>query len=82
MLKEKLGPCPKCGGYAVVDRFAESPRRYEVSVRCMRCGLAMDYDCDILEDIPVRVTWSYYLDKNLSVFDVWKSYKEAQHETN
>lgn len=77
MLNKKLDSCPKCGGYAVVDMIREGCGCFEMDIRCLRCGLAMSYQSDAFEESPVRVTWSYYLDHNLSVFDVWNSYKEG-----
>ena len=58
--EKKFDPCPKCGGYAVVDCLMQSCYGDEkIDVRCMQCGLRMKYEYNALEPIHIRVTWSY-----------------------
>lgn len=81
LLEEKFGPCPKCGGHAIVDCLMQSCYGDEqIDVRCMKCGLRMKYEYNAFEMLPIRVTWSYDAEWGLSAFDAWRTWNDVQVE--
>lgn len=81
-IEAKLGPCPRCGGRAMVDSYSETPpSSMDIDVRCTKCGLTMEYDYDAFYDpFPARITWSVDLKNALSVADAWRAWNDAQVE--
>lgn len=69
---EKFAPCPRCGGKAKVTRYVESVTGYNsIHVECLRCWLRLEYSTEYFR--APEVTWTYVLQENDSIFDVWKN---------
>ena len=72
----KLGPCPRCGGPAVIDSYMQWADGDEsVSVRCLKCGLSLDYFAS--KYYPrTSVKWDYEIGKYIPLDQIWNVRKD------
>lgn len=71
-LEMKLGPCPKCGGRPVIDsRCQWHDGQEDFTVKCLDCGLELDYSHDPYYIPHTSIKWSYNEFADLSLDAVW-----------
>ena len=75
-LETKLNSCPKCGGRPICDsRCQWHDGQEEIRIKCLDCGLELDYSSRP-NDLPhTSISWSYDEYAALSLDVVWNGAK-------
>ena len=75
-LQMKFNPCPKCGGHPVVYQTSRwFDGQEDFTIRCLDCGLELDYS-NHPNDLPhTSIRWSYDEFAALSPDVVWNGVK-------